>query len=120
MRYSLLLLSLAGLLNACNPQGSGQTSLGPPLTKALKTTELAADATKRLEILSSQTDLTNNSLFTAYRPNTTSQWNNGWTRRLGLHRSFLVKAPSRNCHYSATHRFAAHYPLKPGTPDHLS
>ena len=116
MRHSFILLSLAGLLNACNPQVGPQVTLGPPPSRALKTAELAADATQRLNILSSQTDLSNNSLFSAYRPNAVSNWNGGWTRSLDFTGVSWTKKQAGTAITPRHIVFAAHYILKPGTP----
>ncbi|MGJ8725507.1 MAG: hypothetical protein ACSHYB_13190 [Roseibacillus sp.] len=113
MRLPIAFLIFSGLLSSCNPQGE-QVTLGPPATKALKTAELANDAQQRLSILANQTDLQNNSLFTAYRPKTTSQWNSGWTRRLDF---TGVSWTHRQAGTAITPRhivFAAHYLLKTG------
>ena len=116
MRHSLILLSFAGLFNACNPVGGEQTTLGPPATKALKTTELSADAQQRLSTLSQQTDLGNNALFSAYRPNTTSNWNSGWTRRLDFSGVSWTRKQAGTAITPRHIVFAAHYALRPGTP----
>ena len=116
MRHSLTFLVLTGLLNACNPQGGEQTTIGPPATRALKTTELAADATQRLNILSTQTNLSNNSLFTNYRPSTTSNWNRGWTRNLDFTGVSWTKKQAGTAITPRHIVFAAHFILKPGTP----
>ena len=115
MRRSLLLLSLAGLLNACNPHSGAQTTLGPPAPNALKTTELTADAASRLNILSSQTDLDNNSLFSVYRPNTTSKWNGGWTRRLDFSGVSWNRLQAGTAITPQHVVFAAHYRVARGT-----
>ena len=116
MRHSFILLSLAGLLNACNPQVGPRVTFGPPPSKALKTTELAADATQRLNILSSQTNLSNNSLFSAYRPNAVSSWNGGWTRSLDFTGVSWTRKQAGTAITPRHIVFAAHFIPKSGTP----
>ena len=114
MRISFAFFIVTSLVSACSPQGE-QITLGPPLTRALKTTELASDAKGRLSILGKQTNLQNNALFTAYNRKRNSQWNSGWTRRLDF---TGVSWAKRQAGTAITPRhivFAAHFKHKVGS-----
>lgn len=111
MLLRFLILSSASLLCACNP-GKQEVTLGAPSLKALKTTELAADGKKRLDILADQTGLTSNSIFTQYRKRSTSQWNHSWPRRIDFSG---VSWSQKQAGAAITPRhivYAAHYPIK--------
>lgn len=114
MVRSFIFLLFLSLIGGCNPNRESVT-LGEPVSRALKTTELANDASQRLKILDSQTPLTQNSLFSNYQKRSTSQWSNGWTRRIDF---TGVSWSHRQAGTAITPRhlvFAAHYPLKVGT-----
>lgn len=113
MARLLALLLSALLLGACNPRAEVIT-LGPPATKALKTTELETDAKSRLDTLAQQTDLTSNSLFASYRKKGVSQWSQNWTRRIDFSG---VSWSQRQAGTAITPRhivLAAHYQIGPG------
>jgi hypothetical protein len=71
------------LLGSCSPPNKGLT-LGDPPAKALKTSELAADADRRIATLAAQVPLSANSIFTNYGKGKNSQWASGWPIRLDL------------------------------------
>ena len=81
MLLRLLLFSVTGLLCSCNPNQQ-KVTLGNPAKRALKTTELASDSKKRLDLLASQTGLTNNSIFAKYQKRSTAQWSHHWPYRI--------------------------------------
>lgn len=112
-RFPAFLFALLAIGSCAPPEE--EISLGPPSSKALRTNELAQDASQRIDLLASQTDLTNNAIFANYQRRKVAQWNGGWTRRIDL---TGVSWSHRQAGTAITPRhlvFAAHYMLKIGT-----
>jgi len=114
MRCTLfILLGLA--LGSCGPPTS-RVTLGESAQKPLKVTELQQDSENRLALLAQQTSLSNNAVFSGYRANAASNWQNNWTRRIDLSG---VSWSQRQAGTAITPRhivYAGHYPIKKNKP----